>query len=330
MDALDRRAFLATVGAVLLAVRRVEGQPAGRFWRIGFLGDGRRAERLAISYAPFQEGLRNLGYVEGQNLVIEERWSDGSSERLTAHAMDLARLNPDVIVTHGLPGARATQAATRTIPIVVAVTAEFVTTGLAASLARPGGNITGMTDQVAEVSQKQIQLLREMLPRLKRLAILWNERNLGAKLSLDEIRKVAEDGRLEVGLIGVTEAAQLDDAVERAARSRADALVVIHDPLTVNQRARIAEAALRRRLPAVSASTPFVEAGGLMAYAASLPDLFKRAAVFVDRILKGAKPADIPVEQPTKFELHLNLRTARALGLTIPPSLSLRADRVFE
>jgi len=202
--------------------------------------------------------------------------------------------------------------------------------GLVASLARPGGNTTGMSDQVAELAEKEIQILKEALPHARRVTILWHEGNPGAKLTFEQARKAAQKMGLASQIVGVTEPDQLETAIARAARDRPDALVVIHDILTVSHHARIAEAALKHGLPTICGSSPFVDAGGLIAYAPNLPSLFKRSAVIVDRIFRGAKPADIPIEQPTVFELRVNLKTAKALGLTIPPSLLLRADQIIE
>ena len=323
-------ALLAALAVAVLAAGASEAQPTSKLWRIGFLGDGSRAERLAINLTPFRDGLRELGYVEGRTVVIEERWTEGRAERVPEVASELARLKVDVIVTHGVRATKAAQDATRTIPIVAAVMPDPVGAGLVASLARPGGNTTGLTDQVTELAQKEIQILKDALPHIKRVAILWHEGSPGATSTFEQTRKATEGMALAVEVIGVTAADQIDSAIARAARARPDALIVVHDILTVSQRARIAQAALKHGLPTICGSSPFVDAGGLLAYAPNLPSLFKRAAVFVDRILRGAKPADIPIEQPTKFELRVNLRTAKALGLTIPPSLLLRADDVIQ
>jgi ABC-type uncharacterized transport system substrate-binding protein len=328
---MDRRRFILTslagAAAVPLAAR---AQSARRLWRVGYLGDGPRAERVGINFEPFREGLRDLGYVEGENIIIEERWTDGRAERLPVLASELVRLKVDVIVTHGVRSTRAVQAATRTIPIVVAVMPDPVGAGLVASLARPGGNTTGLSDQVAELAEKEIDILKEALPHVRRVAILWHEGNPGAKLTFEQTRSATQKMGLATEVVAVTDAHQLETAIARAARYRPDALVVIHDILTVSHRALIAETALKHGLPTICGSSPFVDAGGLIAYAPNLPSLFKRSAVFVDRILRGAKPADIPIEQPTRFELRVNLKTAKALGLTIPPSLLARADQVIE
>jgi putative ABC transport system substrate-binding protein len=321
---------VALVLGILAAPLLAGGQPARTTWRVGFLGDGPRTERAAISLEPFRDGLRELNYVEHQNLVIEERWSEGKSERLLDLATELVRLNVDVIVTHGVRGTKAAQEATRTIPIVMAVSPDPVATGLITSLARPGGNTTGMTDQVAELGEKEVQIIREVVPHTRRVGILWNDSNPGARVTFEQTRGAATKAGLGVTVVTATSREALEGAVAEAAAARSDVLVVIHDVLTVSERALIARLALRHKLPSICASTPFVDAGGLVAYAPSLPGLFKRAAVFVDRILRGAKPADIPVEQPTAFQLRINLKTARALGLTIPQAILARADEIVQ
>jgi putative ABC transport system substrate-binding protein len=328
---MDRRTFLAGTGAVLLATPLgVEAQPAGKVWRIGFLGDGSRDDRVGISLEPFREGLRDLGYVDGKNVIIEDRWTDGKGERLPELLDELIRLKVDVVVTHGVRAGKAAKAATKTIPIVVAITPDPVGAGLVASLARPGGNVTGLSDEVTDLAEKEIQFFQEALPRLKRVAFLWNEGNPGARLTFDATLKAARKFGLEVTIHGVTRIEQLEFTVDRIAKERPDGVIVIHDFFIVNNRVRVAQLALKNRLPTVCAATPFAVAGGLMAYAPNYGDLFRRSAIYVDKILKGAKPADLPVEQPTKFELVINLKTAKALGLTIPPSLLARADEVIQ
>ena len=325
-----RRLALVALVVITVVAGAGEAQHARKVWRVGFPGDGPRAERVAIAVEPLRQGLRELGYVEGQNVVIDERWTEDKVELLSELAGALVRSNVDVIVTHGFLGTKAAQAATTTIPIVMAVVPDAVGAGLVSSLARPGGNTTGMTDQITELAEKEVQVLREALPRVRRVAILWHESNPGARLTFEVTRKAVENAGLAADIVGVKSADQLEAGIERAAKGRPDALIVIHDTVTVNHRARIAQAALKHGLPTISGSSPFVDAGGLLAYAPNLPNLFKRSAVFIDKIVKGAKPADIPIEQPTKFDLRVNLRTARALGLTLPAALLLRADDVIE
>jgi putative ABC transport system substrate-binding protein len=330
VDGLRAATLVALVLGFLMAPLTAEAQPARKVWRIGFLGDGPRAERAAISIEPFRDGLRELGYIENQNVVIEERWSQGRSEWLPDLAAELVRLNVDVIVTHGVRGIKAAQDATKAIPIVMAVSPDPVGTGLVASLARPGGNTTGMTDQVAELGEKEIQIIREVVPGTRRVAILWNETNPGARATFEQTRAAAAKVGLGVATVAVRHQDDLEAAVAKAVSGRPDVLIVIHDVLTVSHRAQVARLALQHKLPSICASTPFVDAGGLIAYAPNLPGLFKRAAVFVDRIFRGAKPADIPIEQPTMFQLRINLKTAKALGLTIPPAVLARADEVIQ
>jgi len=314
----------------LLAAMAAEAQPASRVSRVGFLGDGPRAERAPISIEPLRDGLRELGYVENQNVLIEERWSGGRSERLPGLAAELAGLNVDVIVTHGVRAIRAVQDATKVIPIVMAASPDPVGTGLIVSLARPGANTTGMTDQVAELGETEIQIIRDVVPRTRRVSILWNDSNPGARGTFEQTRVAAAKAGLDVTTVTVRHQDDLEAAVANAAAGKPDALIVIHDVLTTSHRAQVARLALKHELPSICASSPYGDAGGLISYAHSLPGLFKRAAVFVDRIFRGAKQADIPVEQPTAFLLRINLKTAKALGLTIPTAILARADEVIE
>ena len=328
---MRRRDIIAIFAGVSLLHRlAARAQPAKKPRRIGFLGDGPRTERAPISLDPFLDGLRELGYAIGEDVLIEQRWSEGDISRLGLLAAELVGLKVDVIVTHGIPAATALHAATQTIPIVVAAAPDLVTTGFAASLARPGGNVTGLTDQVIEFAEKEIQVLRDAVPRLRRVSILWNEANAGASLTFAATRRAAEKAGLEVTTVAIASREQIDSGIAQAAQDRPDGLVVIHDTLTTGYRRQVAAAALKHGLPSICASSPYVEAGGLIAYAPNLPNLFKRAATFVDRILRGAKPADLPIEQPTRFELRINLNTAKGLGITIPPTLLAWADQVIE
>jgi putative tryptophan/tyrosine transport system substrate-binding protein len=330
----DRRAFLTGTVALLAgpiaALAQQAGQQAGKVWRIAFLGDGTASARAANTVERLREGLRELGYIESRNIAIEVRWSDGNNERLAQLARELVRLTPDVIVTHGIPAVLATKAATTSIPIVVAAAADMVAAGVVASLAHPGGNVTGTSDQGTDVAAKLVELLRDGLPRAKRVGLLWNRPNLGATLTAQAIHTAARDAGLRVNLLEVNNPQELTEAFDTAAKERLDAVIVTHDTMTAAHRRRIADLALARRLPSISSYSLVAEAGGLMSYGPDLAELHKRAAVFVDKILRGAKPADLPVEQPTIFRLVINLKTAKALGLTIPPSLLLRADQVIE
>ena len=243
----------------------LEGQQPGKVPRIGYLGDGSAGSRGPISLEPFREGLRELGYVEGQNVLIEVRWTDGKSERLPELVGELIRLKVDVIVTHGVPAARAAKTATTDIPIVVATAADMVGNGLVASLPHPGGNVTGTSDQITELSGKQMQLLKELLPRLKRVAMLGNPMNPGAVRTSEATQTAARDLGLQVKSLAVRSPDEIAEAVEAAAKGRADAVIVVHDPLLIEHRARIAELALKKRLPTFSAGL-LAEAGGLMTY----------------------------------------------------------------
>ena len=326
---VSRSLYCIALCAMLLALCfSAEAQQAKKVPRIGFLGDGSAASRGPITLVPFREGLRELGYVEKQNILIEVRWTDSKSEHLPQLVGELIRLKVDVIVTHGLPAARAAKAATTDIPIVVATAADLVGNGLVASLPHPGGNVTGTSDQNTELSGKQVQLLKELLPRLKRVAILENPINPGAVRTSEETTKAARDLGLQVKPLPVRSPDEIAEALEVAVKGRADAVIVVHDPWMIEHRVQIAQLALKKRLPTLSAGL-LAEAGGLMTYGPDNAALFKRAAVFVDKILKGRKPADLPVEQPMKFELVINLKTAKQIGLTIPPNVLARADRVI-
>jgi len=318
--------------SLLTTPHAADAQQRGKVPRIGFLGDGSAASRAAQTLEPLREGLRELGYVEGQNIIIEVRWTDGQSERLPELAGEFIRLKVDVIVTHGVPGARAATTATTTIPIVATAVADMVRVGLVASLARPGGNVTGTSLLLPELSSKVVQLLTEMLPGLTGVAVLWNRMNPGAALQSEAAQTAARDLGLRVSALDVRSPDEIAEALTTAAKGRVGAVIVVGDPFTIEHRMRIAQLALQERLPVIFTGTArsLAEAGGLMSYGPELPSLFKRSAVFVDKILKGAKPADLPVEQPMKFELVINLKTAEALGLTIPPTLLFQADEVIK
>jgi putative ABC transport system substrate-binding protein len=261
---------------------------------------------------------------------MEVRWTEGDSERRSRFAAELARLNVDVIVTHGVSAAQAVKAATATIPIVVAVAADYLGSGLVTSLARPGGNLTGMTDQVAELSAKEVQILKESVPGMRRLALMWESSNATAARGAAEAQAAARSLGIRILPMLVTNAEDIEQAFNAAVKQRADAAIVMHTPLTVGLRSAIAQFALKRRLPLLSAPTQFADAGALISYGTDLTKYFRKAASYVDKILKGAKPADLPIEQPTRFELVVNMKTARAIGVKIPRSILARADRVIE
>ena len=329
---MDRRAFLAGTGAVLLAAPlATEAQQAEKAYWIGLLQIQTR-ERLVPYLKAFEEGLRELGYVEGRDFVREYRFADQQRERLPDLAAELVRLKVDVIVTGTDPGTMAARQATTTIPIVMALGVDPVGAGLIARLRRPGGNVTGLLFVVGpEIEGKRLDHLKEVVPRMSRVACFWNPDIPGYVAFWKATEEAAR--RLGVTLLSVEvrEPREIEGAFARITRERAQALVVIADALALSAvRPEIPALAAKHRLPSSYTSREAVDAGGLMSYGTSMPDLFRRAAGYVDKILKGAKPGDLPVEQPTKFELVLNLKTAKALGLTIPQSLLIRADEVIE
>jgi putative ABC transport system substrate-binding protein len=278
----------------------------------------------------FRHGLRELGYVEGQNIVIESRWAEGNYDRLPGLAAELVGLKMDVIVAAAVPAIRAAKEATRTIPIIMATVVDPVATGLVASLARPGGNITGLSTMAPAVVGKQLEMLKQVVPDASRVAVLWNPANPGNAPQLREAEVAAKTFGLRLQPLEARNPNDFDGAFVMMTRQQAGGLIVLVDAMFNEHRTRIADLAAKGRLPAVYGLPEHAEAGGLMAYGASRPELFRRAATYVDKILKGAKPADLPVEQPTKFELVINAKTAKALGLTIPPSVLLRADQVIQ
>ena len=310
-----------------------EAQQAAKVARIDWL-----AGNLSASpYAPeaFRQGLRDLGYVEGRNVVIESRDSEGKLERLPALAVELVALKVDVIVVGGTPQALAAMQATRTLPIVFAAVGDPVTDGLVTSLARPGGNVTGFstTSAAPEIVGKRLELLTQSVPGVTRAAVLWQPGGQGERTNKDllhgtDVAARALGVRLQV--VEVRGPDDFDRAFSDVTRARAGALTVLGTSMFFNARRRLVDLAAKNRMPAVYPLREFVDAGGLMAYGPNLADLFRRAATYVDKILKGAKPADLPVEQPTKFELVINLKTAKALGLTIPQALLVRADEVIQ
>ena len=321
---------LATIAAALVlfsAPLAVEAQQPAQ--RVGMLIPISRGD-AEINIKAFGQRLRELGYVEGRNIRIELRYSEGREARLPDLATELVALNVDVIVTWGTPAARAAKGATRTIPIVMAAAIDPVGTGLVVSLARPGANLTGVTSGGVELSGKSLELLRELAPGTKRIAVLWNPANPIQPVMFRETQVAAEAMRMQVQSVGVYDPNKLDGALTMMTGERPGALLVLQDTMLQTHRRRIVDFVARIRLPAMYERKAWAEAGGLMSYGVSFPDNFRRAASYVAKILQGAKPADLPVEQPTKFELVINVRTAKALGLTIPPSLLLRADQVIE
>jgi putative ABC transport system substrate-binding protein len=327
---IDRRTFLAGAGVVLLAAPlTADAQQAGKVWRIGYLGNGNPTSGGPTRDA-FRQRLQELGWVEGQNIVIEYRWADGDLTRFPALASDLVATTPiDVFLAAGAPGVRAAQQAARAVPIVAAIMSDPVVGGFAASLARPGGNITGLAVQFEELATKQLQLLKETVPNLARVAILDDH-----SVRNTFVQKAAEVAARSLGLttqvITIRGERDLEGAFQTAKAGRANAMYVLPSPTFARHRARLTELAVKHRLPGSYEDRQYVDAGGLMSYGPNFPDLFRRSASYVDRILKGAKPGELPVEQATKFEFVINLKTAKALGLAIPPSLLGRADEIIQ
>ena len=302
-------------------------QPPARPFRVGFLGAGSQATDQF--HAPFQARLRELGYAEGQNLTLDYRWAEGRFERLPRLATELVRLEPDVIVAVVTQPSLAARDATGTIPIVMIGVADPVAAGLVTSLARPGGNVTGTSGVAAQIVGKQLELIKETFPDLSRVTVLWNPSNaVFQALQLREVQIAARALRLELRLLEARTPAEIDRVLAAAEPLRP--LWVLGDPLFANERVRIGRLALARRVPVVGATREMVEAGLLLSYGPNYVEVSRRSATYVDRILKGAKPADLPVEEPSAFELVVNLKTARALGVTVPRPVLLRADRVIE
>jgi ABC-type uncharacterized transport system substrate-binding protein len=330
-----RRAFLAGTGAVLVAALFAgEAQQTGKVYRIGYLGTSPPSGTTAPLWDVFLQGLRDRGYVEGQNLVIERRFAEGKPERLPALAAELVALKVDVIVTTGgTPAALAAKQATKTLPIVFAGVADPVGSGLVTSLARPGGNVTGLSNLTPELVGKRLEQLTQAVPGVSRVAVLWQPGGHDERTDKD-ILKEAEVAARPLGVrLQFVEAqgpADFDRAFSDMTRARVGALTVLLSNMFFVERRRLVDLAAKNRLPAVYSAREFVDAGGLMAYGPNFADILGRAATYVNKILKGAKPADLPVEQPTKFELVINLKTAKALGLTIPQSLLLRADEIIQ
>jgi putative ABC transport system substrate-binding protein len=317
--------------SILVVPFASEAQQPVKVYRIGWLISGISPSEPGPTAQPFRQALRELGYVEGQNLVIESRWAEGNPERLPDLATELVRLKVDVLVAGGSAATRAAQHATRTIPIVMTNSSDPVRLGFVASLAQPGGNITGLSSLAADLSGKHLELLTQTVPDLSRIAVLVNPADAGTLQSLHEMQVAAQAVGIQLHVLEVRQHEDLQRAFVAIQQEGAGALIVLGDPfLLTPYRRDIAALALQNRLPTMYPRRMGVEAGVLMSYGASLPDLQRRAATYVDKILKGAKPADLPVEQPMKFELVINLKTAKALGITMPPSLLLLADEVIQ
>jgi ABC-type uncharacterized transport system substrate-binding protein len=326
---MKRREFIVLVGGAAALPFATSAQQA-KVPRIGYLVTGSLQSPIVDA---FRQGLQERGYVEGQNIVIEFRAAEGQMERFPALASELVRLKVDVIVAPNTPAARAVQQATTTIPVVVPVMGDPVRDGLVASLARPGGNITGLTFLGPELVPKRLVLLKQAVPTVFKVVALWHPGAYGERTMSDMMKQAEAAVRtlnVDLRLVAVQGPGELERAFSTIGEERADALIVFPSPMLFNERRRIVDLAAKRRLPSMAMGREFVELGGLMSYGASITDLNRRGAAYIDKILKGAKPAELPVEQPTKFELLVNLKTARELGLTIPREFLLLADEVIE
>jgi putative tryptophan/tyrosine transport system substrate-binding protein len=321
--------MLLALSAVLFALcPPAEPQQPKKVPRIGYLGTNPRSVSRARIEA-FRQGLRALGYVEGKNIIIEWRFADANPDRLPGLGAELVRLPVEVIVTAGPASNRAAKQATSTIPIVMGFDDDPVGSGYAASLGRPGGNVTGLSTLAPEITGKQLELLREIVPKLSRLAVLGNATQPGNPQALREITIAADAVRVQLQYLELTTANEIETAFGAASKEHAEGVLLLASPVLLAQRRQIAELAVKGRLPTISGRPEYVEDGGLVVYGANYTDLFRRAAVYVHKILKGTKPADLAIEQPTKFELVINLKTAKQIGLTIPPNVLARADRVI-
>jgi putative ABC transport system substrate-binding protein len=326
---VNRRAFVTALGALLVAPLGAEAQQARKSARIGVLAAG-VPNMYTVRYEAFRQGLRELGYVEGQTIAIEYRYAEGKFERLPDLAAELVRLNVAVILASSAPETGAAKRATTSIPIVFGLHGDPVGTGHVASLAKPGGNITGMATMAPELSGKRLALLKEAFPRIARVAVLWNATNPAKVEDWRETQGAAQALGLTLQSREVRGPDDFPSAFAAMTTQRPDAVLTLDDPLLLNSRTSIVAFAAKQRLPVIYPQRDYAEAGGLMSYGPSISDMFRRASTYVDKILKGAKPGDLPIEQPTKFELVINLKTAKALGLTIPPSLLARADQIIE
>ena len=323
---IARRRFLTTIASgILVAPSIALAQQLGRTYRIGFLRAGQPPRAWVEA---FQEGLRVRGYIDGRNVVIEYRSTDGSFDELSRLAAELVRFNVDVILASGAPAAFAARSATTKVPIVFVSVYDPVEIGLVTSLARPGGNVTGLSQSSVDFGGKRLELIKELVPKLRRVGILWHPANLTNLVQKKGVEMAARTLGVDTKSVPVQDPNQFGAAFEDA--RGVDALMQMDDPLFVTHLRQLAELAVRSRLPAIAGLREYVDAGGLVSYGTDYSDLYRRAATYVDKILKGAKPGDLPVEQPTKFELVINRKTAKVLGLTIPPSLLQRADQVIE
>ena len=322
--------FSLALGALLWALGSLaDAQQQAKVPRIGYLGTASASANL-VRIEAFRQGLRELGYVEGKSIVIEYRWAEGKLDRIPALAAELVRLKVDIIVASGTTSTRAAKEATVTIPIVMGFNNDPIGNGFVASLAHPGGNITGLSTLAPEISGKQLELLKEIVPKLSRVAVLGSSTTPGNAQARREIELAAGALKVQLQYLDVLATKDIETAFRAASNGRADAVLVLQSFVVLPQRKQIADLAVKNRLPAIYYSIEYVEDGGLMTYSVSVTDLSRRAATYVDKILKGAKPADLPVEQPTKFELIINLKAAKQIGLTIPPNVLAGADKVIK
>ena len=327
---MKRREFISLVGAAAAWPLAAPAQQVGKTPQIGYLGVSSPSMEPHYVEA-FRQKLRELGHVEGRNIAIEYRWAEGQDDRLPNLASELVRLKPDVIVTTGTPGAVAAMQATKTIPIVMASSADPVGSGLVASLARPGGNVTGFTILGPELEGKRLELLKQAVPGLSRLAVLWNPSNPGIVSYFETVKNAGRALQISLDpVVEVRRSDELDNAFTAIASARPHALVVIADRFLLSHRKQIVEFAAAKRLPTMYPYREYVDAGGLISYAPSNIELFLGTAIYVDKILKGAKPGDLPIQEPTKFELVINLKTAKALGLDVPLHLQQLANEMIE
>jgi len=327
---MSKKIICLALGAMLLALSfPADAQQPKKVPRIGFLSST-SPSTISARVEAFRQGLRELGYVEGKNIVIEYRYAEGKLDRLSELATELVRLKVDVIVSAGPPNTRSAKQATATIPIVMGFDDDPVGSGFAASLSRPGGNITGLATLSPEISGKQPELLREIAPKFSRVAVLGNATQPGHPQALREINLAADAFGVPLQYLEVRGPKDIETAFRAASKERADAVLVVSTPVLLSQRRQVADLAVKSRLPTIYGRPEYVEDGGLMFYGVSYTDLFRRAATYVDKILKGVKPAELPIEQPKKFELIINLKAAKQIGLTIPPNVLVRADKVIK
>jgi putative ABC transport system substrate-binding protein len=330
LQVANRVATIAVAFVLFSAPLVVEPQQSGKVYRVGILTNNASDPAETRLWQAFRSGLRERGWMEGENIQIEFRSAEGNTGRLPGLAADLVRLKVDLIVARSSLFVQPAKEATSSIPIVFVVHADPVRTGHVASLAKPGGNITGLANLNTDLVPKELELLHSAVPMAKRIAVLWNPDTPSHTPSLKAVEEAGRTLRVEVQPVGARTAAELEGAFTAMARARAQALLVLGSPIFFTVRHRVAQLAIAHKLPTMLDSSPYVEAGGLMSYSPNYDDLYRRGAIYVDKILRGSKPADLPVEQATKFELIINLKTAKALGLTIPQSVLARADQIIE